>query len=108
MAVVLVSEVLEKSALYANSCIERILQFIPDLGQLSALRWCFDSGNHFRSYESSHLLFHSIPQQYQQRSFCHYLVEKHGKGPDDSEIFARVRQWLREYLVQQCPTRCLH
>lgn len=29
------------------------------------------------------------------------MVEKHGKGPDDSEIFARVRMWLREYLLKE-------
>ena len=101
LAVVLVGDVIEKSAAYANACIRRALTFVKGLGRLDALRFCFDSGNHFRSYESSHLLFHEVPLQYRQRAVTHYLVEKHGKGPDDAEIFARIRMWLKEYLLQE-------
>ena len=101
LAVVLVSDVIEKSAAFANECIQRALSFVEGVGNLDCLRFCFDSGNHFRSYENAHLLFHAIPVQRNQRCCTHYLVEKHGKGPDDSEIFARVRAWLAEYLLQE-------
>ena len=100
LAVVLVSDVIEKSALYANKCIEKTLPFIHKLGKLQVLRCCFDSGNHFRSAQSAHLLLHDIPLRHRQRTVCHYLVEKHGKGPDDSEIFSRLRAWVQEYLRQ--------
>ena len=78
LAVVLVSDVIEKSAAFANECVQRALSFVERVGNLDCLRFCFDSGNHFRSYESAHLLFHAIPVQRNQRCCTHCLVEKHG------------------------------
>lgn len=43
LAVVLVDDIIEKSILYVNTCIERILSFVKGLGELKTLRFCLDS-----------------------------------------------------------------
>ena len=39
-----------------------------------------------------------LTRDYRQTVVTQYLAEKHGKGPDDSEIFRSCRRWLNEYL----------
>ena len=53
-----------------------------------------------RSYENLYEFLHEVPSTHQQLPRVTYLVEKHGKGPDDAEIFCPVRRWLNEYLLR--------
>lgn len=45
------------STVYANECVERTSGFIQDPGSLNFHRLCFDTGNHFGSYETKPPLF---------------------------------------------------
>ena len=50
-ACVMLEDVVEKSAAYGNLCAEQVLKYVRGLGSLGALRFRFDCGNHFHSYE---------------------------------------------------------
>lgn len=85
--VLYVSEVLEKSALFASLLIRKAVEKeVLNKGKLKKLIFVFDAGNHFRSYEAAHNTMIYIPLQYKQPCVTRYLVEKHGKGPCDAQI----------------------
>ena len=77
------------------------LRYVSKLGSLTRLRLGFDAGNHFRSYENLAFFNVDLVKTYKQNVTTHYLVEKHGKGPDDSEIFSPCRRWLKECLMKE-------
>ncbi|CAJ1342619.1 unnamed protein product [Effrenium voratum] len=92
-----VSEVLEKSALFASLLIRRAVEReVLHLGKLENLLFVFDAGNHFRSYEGAYNTMVHIPRSYRQRCETRYMVEKHGKGPCDSQLFSPMRRFLKQ------------
>ena len=91
---------IEKSALLTSLLLKQSIRHVSGLSKLDCLRMVFDAGNHFRSYETCRTLLVEIPQKHAQRCVTSFLVEKHGKGPCDAEIFSVCRSWLREYLMQ--------
>ena len=96
-AMAYVSEVLEKSALFASLLIRRAVEReMLHLGKLENLLFVFDAGNHFRSYEGAYNTMVHIPQSYRQRCETRYMVEKHGKGPCDSQLFSPMRRFLKQ------------
>ena len=97
--VILVSDVVETTACYANVCVEQAVPYVKRLGELAVLKLRFDTGNHFRSYESLACFCWSIPHKYNQRTQPSYRVEKHGKSECDSELFSPCRRWLNEALA---------
>jgi hypothetical protein len=97
--VILVSDVVETTACYANLCVEQAVAHVKRLGELDMLRLRFDTGNHFRSYESLASFCWKIPHKYDQRTLVGYHVEKHGKCVCDSEIFSPCRRWTDEALA---------
>ena len=80
-AVVLVSEVIELSALFGTHCVFKALEKIPGIGSLNVLILGFDCGTPFRSYEN--------------------LVEKHGKSMADSKVFSPNRRCITEWLMNK-------
>ena len=96
-----VSEVLEKSSLFATLLIRKAVEEeVVDLGRLKKLLFVFDAGNHFRSYEQAHNTMVHIPVQYSQPCVTRYMVEKHGKGPCDSQLFSPMRRFLKQACMQ--------
>ncbi|CAE7236307.1 Cacna1g [Symbiodinium sp. CCMP2592] len=98
-AIILLSDVIELSAMFGNLCIKRALRHVKRMGSLDCLYLGFDAGNHFRSYENLHEFLYRIPAETGQTCRVNYLVEKHGKSMDDAEIFSPVRRWLDEFLL---------
>ena len=95
--VLYISEVLEKSALFASLLIRRAVEReVLHLGKLENLLFVFDAGNHFRSYEGAYNTMVHIPRSYRQRCETRYMVEKHGKGPCDSQLFSPMRRFLKQ------------
>ena len=64
-----------------------------NIGRLDAPDWCFDKWTSFPILRKQPPAVHSIPGRFNQRSLCHYMVEKHGQGPD-SAVFTRIRIWF--------------
>ena len=96
-----VSEVLEKSSLFATLLIRKAVEEeVVDLGRLKKLLFVFDAGNHFRSYEQAHNTMVHIPVKYSQPCVTRYMVEKHGKGPCDSQLFSPMRRFLKQACMQ--------
>lgn len=99
--VLYVSEVLEKSALFASLLIRKAVEKeVLNKGKLKKLIFVFDAGNHFRSYEAAHNTMIYIPLQYKQPCVTRYLVEKHGKGPCDAQIFSPMRRFLKQACLR--------
>ena len=98
-ATVLVSDIIELSALFGSLCVLRSLKQVKNVGKLTELILGFDSGNHFRSYENLYYFLRKIPVEKKQRTRVNYLVEKHGKAFCDSEIFSPIRRWIDEFLL---------
>ena len=99
--IVYVADILEKSALFANLLIKQVVaDHVLGKGSLEEMIFCFDSGNHFRSYESAYTTMVEIPSLYQQPSTTRFLVEKHGKGPCDACIFSPIHRFLEEYCMR--------
>ena len=97
-AIILVSEILELSALFGSLCVERALRHVKNVGGLDELVLGFDAGNHYRSYENMYYFLYKNALQ-GQRTKVNYLVEKHGKAFCDSECFAAIRRWLDDFLL---------
>ncbi|CAJ1352410.1 unnamed protein product [Effrenium voratum] len=98
-AVVLVSEIIELSALFGSLCVLESLNHIQNLGSLDELILGFDTGTHFRSYENLYYFLYKIASEKKQQCRVNYLVEKHGKSMCDSEVFSPIRRWLDEFLL---------
>lgn len=99
LAIVLLSEIIELSALYGSLCVKKALEHVDNVGRLDTLTLGFDAGNHFRSYENLFHFLYDIPKQSGQPVRLNFLVEKHGKAMCDSEVFSPVRRWLDEWLL---------
>ena len=84
---------------YANLCIAAALKHVRNLGSLQLLRLAFDSGNHFRSYENAYYQLVQLPMEFDRNVQPSFMCEKHGKGPDDAEIFGPVWRWLDQHLL---------
>lgn len=60
-----------QSTVYANECVEKTSGFIQDPGSLNFLRLCFDTGNHFGSYER---VATSFPETASSRRICSAII----------------------------------
>jgi hypothetical protein len=100
VGVILISDVVETTAAYGNVCIRQCINHVDNVGKLATLRLRFDCGNHFRSAENLACFAVELPRELKQHMYTSYLVEKHGKHVCDSELFAAVRRWVREYLAR--------
>lgn len=79
-AVVLVSEIIELSALFGSMCVLECLKDVRGIGSLDMLYLGFDTGTHFRSYENMfYFLFH-VAKTHKQKCRLNFLIEKHGKS----------------------------
>eukprot|EP00439_Symbiodinium_sp_Y106_P053666 s5058_g7.t1 len=96
-AIILLSEILELSALFGSLCVHEALTHIKNIGRLEELILGFDAGNHFRSYENMYHFLYKYPKM-GQLTRLNYLVEKHGKAFCDSEVFSPIRRWLDDFL----------
>ena len=99
LAVVLVSEIIELSALFGSLCVLECLKHIENVGSLEELILGFDAGTHFRSYENLYYFLHKLAAEKKQKCRVNFLVEKHGKSMCDSEVFSPIRRWLDEFLL---------
>lgn len=98
-AVVLVSEIIELSALFGSMCVLECLKDVRGIGSLDMLYLGFDTGTHFRSYENMfYFLFH-VAKTHKQKCRLNFLIEKHGKSMCDAEVFSPIRRWLSEFLL---------
>ena len=65
--VIYISEIIEKSALFAKLLIQKAVAHINQEG-LELLKFRFDAANHFRSYESAYFLFIELPRRLQKNA----------------------------------------
>ena len=66
-AIILLSDVIELSAMFGNLCVRRALRHVKRLGSLDCLYLGLDAGNHFRSYELTCMSFYTGSRRRQAR-----------------------------------------
>ena len=100
--IILVSEVIELSALFGALCLQKALEKVSNIGTLAELILGFDSGTHFRSYESLFYFLHKMVRDSRTTHPIELSSRKvHGKSMADAEIFAASHstmawyEWLR-------------
>ena len=98
-AIVLISDIIELSALFASMCVMECLKHVVGLGTLDELVLGFDTGTHFRSYENMYWFLWHIAAHYRQKCRLNYSIEKHGKSMCDAEVFSPIRRWISEFLL---------
>lgn len=72
-AIILVSEVIELSALFGSMCVLECLKHVEGIGALKQLVLGFDTGTHFRSYENLYYFLFLVARKFKQ-SLCLHLV----------------------------------
>ena len=79
-AVILVSEIIELSAVFLSMCVLECLKDVNGIGSLDMLYLGLDTGTHFRSYENMFYFLYHLAETHRQKCRLNFLIEKHG-GP---------------------------
>jgi hypothetical protein len=96
--IVLVSQILDHTALFSGVMLDRVKEFIEDLPSVKHISFWCDCGPHFRAWEHLAYLQKSWFEVYNCVVRLNFFAEKHGKGLVDS-LFGHVRRWLRTRLL---------
>lgn len=96
--IIVVAEVVDKTATWANHMVNETLKFIRNPSGCACLEFHFDTGTHFRSSESLHYYLVDLPVRYGVKVRLSYWVEKHGKDKCDSIANSSCDRWLESFL----------
>ena len=78
--IILVSDIVETSAVFANLGVRQCVGHIKNMGHLDRLRLRYDCGTHFRSAENLAFFNVELPVLHKQPTVTSFFVPKHGKS----------------------------